>query len=1817
MADTLAPASNDVLWPDLSAHGVTLGMAKHNQGDALVFVDTAGKYSHIARRMGFQKTKWAGLWTRSDTRIEPSSFKTAFPRVEIRHQTREALMAEGMRRVQEVVDSARQPLLPGFDPIGAVQEDLEPLVRPGPAAPRETVQVQDNLTMARVNAEGEPIDLTPLNAEAFLVGPNGEGHEVWETPEGKRFTRFDLDTEEGVKREVEHEQAFLNATNAEAAKFLRAPTQEALDLCADAFVRAMAEDQHVARVDELDRFYRAVTGRPFHNDEPDKTRVLDAIDRARVRKLASLSEVPDDTAFHAALRLHEAAQYYSVVQDHRMTPLPVGVALQHIAGALPENASVRVTNSLFGEFNALTATSSRFRPTEGEADLLLAAYEGNLLDQAVEAFGTSVSRNDHAQVLQSLGNIAAQGVGIFVIEGDVVPGRIGPSSRRFMDALATLHEVEGVIDLDGAMMGVPGAPPSRIIVVGHRRETPGHGGLPPSVPHVTDYPSLWSWANQITEAIRKPGSVPYAARGGVSSQTAVEENIFQSPYIPTSVLSEPSLMIPRNLASPTRKALIEISRDIPHMDPWLEKRLGYEPGTLNKALSSEQADAVAMALHRQDRGLGFMLSDQTGIGKGRVLAAMARAAYEKGEPVVMLTERADLFTDFWRDLEDIGADHLFTNVMILNEDCEITSTRTGEVVAKSADREEVDRVIRSMAMPEGVQIVFGTYSQFNRDPIKAMRTHLGAQFDDLTSSQLSANAKKAMDYAQSRRKAQGLKELKSVLVEAVDIADNKDLVDRMPLPAAKSFWIGKAVSDSMLIMDECHNASGEVSQTNMNVDRAVRNAKHVVYSSATFARTGMNMRIFRRLFPQSVDVEALHVTLKNGGEVVQEALSSMLAQDGAMIRREHDLSMVKFLPKVDNAKRVKRNTEHADLLAEILASMVALTRESRIMVESMSEETKDVLLNAKLLEAANQGKTNVKPSDFSKDLEQVGVIKRSPIGNSFYTIMRSFLVLLKTDLAAEEAVEAIREGCKPVIVLDHTMESELMRRVGELKDQGLTRDTPFGTFVEAPDFRFVLKDALEAMCKVSLDGNDLEVKKRPEFSAIIRHIESLIDKFPVYPTSPIDVVRQKIEMEGFTVAELSGRKHRIEYDGNGNGMVQPIQKSERKRAKDRFNNGDAQALILTRAGNSGSSLHDSPRFLNRGRRVMIEMEVPEDVIARMQFFGRVNRKDQVSYPEIRTLSSGIPAENRQLALQNNKIRAMSANITANRDNAAVTKEVTDVINIVGNMVCHRLLESRPDIAEALDIEVEKGRYNEDGEFENVTFFGNKYVNAWMSKLSLFRVHEQEEMMKEIDSEYRSLIDELDAEGKNPLKSKVFDLYAAKVSSAPLENTFVKAEGQERTSVFDEPVNISEISYKERFLPITGKELKKAVSTAESSFYVQAKEKWGRDFFQSLVNRGIENPLDYCIERLIDGKEDVLTKYVHKDKTLVQMMADKEPNMVQKMDRRIDAMVATLSVIKPGSCIALEDGFNGTVCSSAVVTSVIVPKEDHIMYAGHYAFNVLIPGRATANRLTLSTLLDDPHFKVLSSDFDPSVISEFNKPRVSEKEVVRPVLDGNLFRAAEMSLQAGIGTQALYSDATGMMNRAVMLPQGTDAKEFSMLPMRVTDLDAVVEFIDTMHTCTLASNLSSTGGMGGHDLTLKTALKHGASIEKTKDDELLVSLPGSRQWTDWLRSHPEVMKITGPFGGSRDRLFAVVGAEQAGALMGQLYDAGLTMYAHSILPAQINDKDFVNPMKWFAERLGLEQRKVSESSNELDLARSRNSIDPLAHLDGHSRMRWAA
>ena len=145
----------------------------------------------------------------------------------------------------------------------------------------------------------------------------------------------------------------------------------------------------------------------------------------------------------------------------------------------------------------------------------------------------------------------------------------------------------------------------------------------------------------------------------------------------------------------------------------MRDRLGYESkDDLYQALGAEQIEGVALAIDAIERGTGgFVIGHQTGVGKGRMLAAIMRYAKKQDLVPIFLTAGDDLFSSMYRDMRDIKA-NMNPLVIASNKDRARITDINGNVI-RELDLNAIQEAVRSGTLPPRFDAIFTTYYQIN------------------------------------------------------------------------------------------------------------------------------------------------------------------------------------------------------------------------------------------------------------------------------------------------------------------------------------------------------------------------------------------------------------------------------------------------------------------------------------------------------------------------------------------------------------------------------------------------------------------------------------------------------------------------------------------------------------------------------------------------------------------------------------------------------------------------------------------------------------------------------------------------------------------------------------------------------------------------------------------------------------------------------------------------------------------------------------------------------------------------------------------------
>lgn len=787
-----------------------------------------------------------------------------------------------------------------------------------------------------------------------------------------------------------------------------------------------------------------------------------------------------------------------------------------------------------------------------------------------------------------------------------------------------------------------------------------------------------------------------------------------------------------------KEALDNVLNKLGDADQYLVDNLGYnDKEDLYAHLAAEQIDAVALGLKQMEKGNGFIIGDQTGIGKGRQAAAIIRYAVKQGRIPISFTQKANLFSDTYRDLNDIGSPELRPFILAsdsqgnikVNYDEEVkgldgktTTVRKQNVVYKIPSKTETERVLKYIAengkLPEGYDYILTTYSQIRN----------------------------------------GLEEWKGGKWKAKKKVTATDRNGQMKRDA-----IRKIAENSIFILDESHDAAGEGSGSAF-IQEVLPKVKGVTFLSATYAKTPDAMKLYalktdlgsKNKEEGEKDDASWKVlyAIKKGGAVFQEIMSQALTKSGQMIRRERDMTgvTIDWTPLTEDEVEIQAQRDKFDNIFGIFNDILNF---QRTYVDAKLGQMSDDL-------AFIQGSADHTPG--TKDMG----IGNVTFASKAYNVVQQALFSIKAEKVADYAIESLKNGEKPVIAVNNTMGT-------------MIKEYPMGVEMDMPDLNSTLMKGLEGILRYT-EKNDmgdqvnsvLRVEELGEeavarYNEIKQKIASVSSGLSI---SPIDVIKHRLEEAGYKVGELTGRDTEMVYNETGK-VVQKSRTDKNKNAlADRFNNGDLDVLIINRSAAAGISLHASSKFKDQRQRTMIFAQMQGNINDEVQIRGRIDRTGQVRRGKYVYLVSAIPAEQRLMMMFKNKLKSLDANTTSSQKSKFNEVDVQDFTNKYGDEIVLQYMAQHPEYYNKLADPLGWGfmEYARDGlsisELKsdmkpNIT----SPAYEVMKRLTLLPVKEQEIVLKDISESYSQKIKQLDDMGMNDLE----------MTDMPLEAKTLKRE----------------------------------------------------------------------------------------------------------------------------------------------------------------------------------------------------------------------------------------------------------------------------------------------------------------------------------------------------------------------------------------------------------------------------------------------------------
>ena len=344
-------------------------------------------------------------------------------------------------------------------------------------------------------------------------------------------------------------------------------------------------------------------------------------------------------------------------------------------------------------------------------------------------------------------------------------------------------------------------------------------------------------------------------------------NIYQVEY--KSKSKSPNIakiLLPSNMATAYYQALDSVEKAKGNIDEYVKNFYKFNnTESLLQALAPHQIDGLALiAYNIETKGLNgaTIIADMTGTGKGRMAGTVIALAFKEGKIPIFFTAKPGLFTDFHRDLTDIGMGNL--RPLVIHATTGVYDSEGREVYPPAL------RPAKNEKMQERIDYLMNNWAELSK------------KYDYIIAP-----------YSQIRNPGAAQRELIAMLAK-----------------------------DNVIVMDESHEASGSESQTNRYMTDIVTDAKQLTYLSATFAKRPEHLPIYIRtsLGKANMNIYSLIGIIERGGVPLQELISNALASGGELIRREMDFSNVKYITYYDTENK----DAHGEILDSALGAIDAL-----------------------------------------------------------------------------------------------------------------------------------------------------------------------------------------------------------------------------------------------------------------------------------------------------------------------------------------------------------------------------------------------------------------------------------------------------------------------------------------------------------------------------------------------------------------------------------------------------------------------------------------------------------------------------------------------------------------------------------------------------------------------------------------------------------------------------------------------------------------------------------------------------------------------------
>ncbi len=1046
----------------------------------------------------------------------------------------------------------------------------------------------------------------------------------------------------------------------------------------------------------------------------------------------------------------------------------------------------------------------------------------------------------------------------------------------------------------------------------------------------------------------------------------------QVTYTPASAGNPMGTLVPVNMQTAISTALKTLGDRVGGIDAYVADQLGYKQDELNDYFGAEQIDAIALAIANMAKGAGFIIGDQTGIGKGRVVASMIRFAIKQGRTPIFVTEKPNLYADMYRDLTDIGIDKMLgreIKILATDSGLKLDLNEKGTVQIQNKGSAAHTALLRSRAAEDILDedVIFTTYTQ--------MQTIKG------------------------------------------------EATERMR-------FIEHFARGGILILDESHNAGGttvtargggkkeEDSDQKQVLNRATftrsltRQAHGVFYSSATYAKRPEVMDLYATTDMKLAvsNISELGDAIRKGGVPMQQVVATMLTEAGQYVRRERSFDGIEY-----RTPTVKVDQQVYSTYAQILKS-IQLFSDDHV---KGSVKGMDKALKAGGKSISHDGSTGgagASSTNFTATM---------------HNLIDQMLLSITSDAAADLAIEAHKNGEKPVITVANTMGTFIGQMATDL---GLNN----GDVINL-NFNDLMTRYLERSRTIMIKQPFSKEKGEKHYltdtelgSAGVAAYNAARDQIAdadlsSLPISPVDHMHKRLQDAGLKTGEIMGRSHTIEYrsDGKAYYRVRPAKEVGvvgRDKAIKGFNNGRLDALIVNQSGATGISLHASEKFKDQKPRRMIVAQSERNIDTHMQLLGRVHRTGQVVLPSFDQLVADIPATKRPAAILAKKMAELNANTTASRKTELTADDAPDFMNEYGDEIAARMMEDNPDLHQWMGNPLKTSENSGEG------LSRDGAIRTVTGRIPLLPVQQQIDIYEMIEGEYAALVQQKEAAGESILEAKTLELDARSIE----KKAVVASSGI--GSPFQQGVYLETFDVKRLGRPHPKAEVERMVAETLDG-------KTDREFMTELAGPHLSEFDAY--------------KRMSVDETSVAATAR---NIEERLDLVRQRFMGLGRVLLPGTTVKL---LSSTQNYYGVVTKVVKsgnPKNP--LALGSWKATFALADAAKQMTVPFSQLflsgeglesLTAINVERATKIGDLPVWDAFDQMQ-SESREERTIFTGNILTAYTHT--NGKGAIINFHDDAGTMRQGILMPRDYDyEKERSEQPVLFQTAAQVLEFLD--------------------------------------------------------------------------------------------------------------------------------------------------------------------